>query len=70
MIHKEWQTSEEEEEKGVTTNIIQFEEWPEDVHSDKLKCAVFNGADLLVESQRVILISHGKHISGKRLFAQ
>ncbi|KAL5253990.1 hypothetical protein ACHWQZ_G013676 [Mnemiopsis leidyi] len=60
VIHKEWQTS--VEEKGDTTSIIQFDSWPEDVGADKLKCALFSGANLIAESDRVHLISHGYEV--------
>lgn len=66
VIHKEWQTS--VEEKGDTTSIIQFDSWPEDVGADKLKCALFSGANLIAESERVHLISHGTHIFHNKYF--
>ena len=58
IFHEEWQTSEEEDK--FTTSVLKFEEWPEDLSDTQIKCAVFNGDDLLYDSDKISLLSHGK----------
>ncbi|XP_063681587.1 uncharacterized protein LOC134816595 [Bolinopsis microptera] len=55
-FHEDWQTSEEDDK--VTISILQFEEWPQDLSDTQIMCAVFDGDDLLYESDQISLLSH------------